>query len=227
MANYVLVHGAWGGGHSFNQTAADLNDAGHTVCVAELVGLGARSEELHPGITLTDHINDVCEQAEAAGFDRFILVGHSYGGMVITGVAAKLGARIDGICFIDAFLPNDNQSLWDITGDYEHNWYIEHQKDTPGLIPPIGQADFEPVPGIVGRHPLLTLLEAVHFTGEEALVPKKAYIFANDYQPTPFAKFANFVQTDPNWDFHETKSDHFVMARQPRQVVDILLGLAD
>src|SRR5690606_3320255 len=179
MANYVLVHGAWGGGHYFARLAGELRDAGHEVVVAALTGLGARSDELHPGITLTDHIDDVCTQIEEAGFDRFILAGHSYGGLVSTGVATRLGARIDAIVYIDAFLPGDGQSLWDVTGPFEHDWYIGSQKFTPGLVAPIGSVDFKPVPGQVGRHPLLTLTEAVRYTGEEAKIPRRVYIFAS------------------------------------------------
>ena len=227
MANYVLVHGAWGGGQSYDQTAADLRAAGHEVLVAQLKGLGSRSDELHPGITLTDHIDDVCQQVEAAGFDRFVLAGHSYGGMVVTGVATRLGARIDAIVYIDAFLPGDGESLWDITGEFEHNWYIDSQKHTPGLVAPIGSVDFEPVPGAVGRHPLLTLLEAVRYTGEEAKIPSRTYVFATDWEPTPFRRFSQQVQAEGGWAHHESKASHFVMADQPEQTVQILLGLVE
>lgn len=226
MANYVLVHGAWGGGQTYDRTAADLRAAGHEVLVAQLKGLGSRSDELHPGITLTDHIDDVCEQVEQAGFDRFVLAGHSYGGMVVTGVAARLGARIDAIVYIDAFLPGDGESLWDITGEFEHNWYIDSQKHTPGLVAPIGSVDFEPVPGMVGRHPLLTLLEAVRYTGEEAKIPSRTYVFATDWEPTPFRRFSQQVQAAGGWAHHESKASHFVMADQPEQTAAILLALA-
>ena len=164
MADYVLVHGAWGGNQSYDLTRRDLEAAGHRAIACTLRGLGTRQGELHPGITLSDHIDDVCAQIEEAGFDRFILAGHSYGGMVITGVASRLGARIDAICYIDAFLPGDGESLWDITGEFEHNWYIDTQKTKPGYVDPIGQTDFAVVPGVVGYHPLLTLLEATGYT---------------------------------------------------------------
>ncbi|MBS1240532.1 MAG: hypothetical protein H6R45_1238 [Proteobacteria bacterium] len=190
MANYVLVHGAWGGHQSYDKTVPELEAAGHKVLVATLPGLGVRQSELHPGITLTDHVEAVLAQVAEAGFDRFILAGHSYGGMVITGVAAKLGERIDAICYIDAFLPADGQSLWDITGEFEHAWYIDTQKFNPGYVTPIGMTDFEVIPNERGYHPLLTLLEAVQYTGEEAKIPKRAYIFATGYQPTPFPPFA-------------------------------------
>ncbi len=226
MANYVLVHGAWGGGQGYGRLAGELRAAGHEVLVAALTGLGVRADELHPGITLSDHIDDVCGQIAEAGFDRFVLAGHSYGGMVITGVATRLGARIDAIAYIDAFLPGDGQSLWDTTGEFEHNWYVDSQKFTPGLVAPIGSVDFEPVPGQVGRHPLLTLLEAVRFTGEEAKIPRRAYIFASGWQPTPFGRFRDQVWDDPAWECHDSKSSHFVMADQPEQLLGIMLELA-
>jgi len=227
MANYVLVHGAWGGGQTYGEVPERLRAAGHEVLVAQLTGLGARQGELHPGITLTDHVNDVCEQVEAAGFDRFVLAGHSYGGMVITGVATRLGSRIDAIAYLDAFLPGDGQSLWDITGAFEHAWYIDSQKDTPGLVAPIGSVDFEPVPGQVGRHPLLTLLEAVRYTGEEAKIPRRSFVFATDWQPTPFKRFFDQVEAEGGWDRHESKASHFVMQDQPEQTATILAGLGE
>jgi pimeloyl-ACP methyl ester carboxylesterase len=226
MANYVLVHGAWGGNQSYELTKRDLEAAGHRVLAATLRGLGTRQDELHPGITLTDHIDDVCRQVADAGFDRFILAGHSYGGMVVTGVATRLGDRIDAICYIDAFLPGDNQSLWDITGGFEHAWYIDTQKFTPGLIRPLGSPeDFQPVPQVVGYHPLLTLLEAVRYTGKETMIPRRAYIFATGYEQTPFPRFAEQARAE-GWDYHETDCDHFVMQNRPEKTAEVLLGLA-
>jgi pimeloyl-ACP methyl ester carboxylesterase len=225
MANYVLVHGAWGGGQTYDAILPALRAAGHEVLVATLRGLGSRQGELHPGITLTDHIDDVCEQIEAAGIERFILVGHSYGGMVTTGVAGRLGKRIDAICYIDAFMPEHSQSLWDITGEFEHNWYIDTQKTKPGYVDPIGAVGFAPVPGIVGYHPLLTLLEAVSLSGDEAGIARKSYIFATGYQPTPFPRFADKAKAG-GWEYHEAPCDHFVMQNQPELTAQVLLGLA-
>jgi len=222
MASFVLVHGAWGGGWTFDRLAGELSMAGHQVLVAELTGLGKQRDRLHPGITLTDHIDDVCDQVAAAGFDRFILAGHSYGGMVITGVATRLGARIDALAYLDAFLPGDGQSLWDITGDHEHRHYIDTQKHTPGLVAPIIGEESERL----GRHPLLSLVEAVCFTGEEAKVPLRAYVFATGWEPTPFRRFAHAVKDDPDWLYHEAASGHDVMAGQPGQILEIMLGLA-
>ncbi len=146
--------------------------------------------------------------------------------MVVTGVATRLGARIDAIAYIDAFLPGDGQSLWDITGKFEHAWYIDSQKWTRGLVAPIGSVDFEPVPGQIGRHPLLTLTEAVRYTGEEAKIPRRTYVFASDWEPTPFVRFRDQVRDDPAWECHDSKASHFVMADQPEQFAEVMLGLA-
>lgn len=227
MTNYVLVHGAWGGHHTFGDVPARLAAAGHQVLNCTLPGLGSRQDELHAGITLTDHIDAVCAQIAEAGFDRFVLAGHSYGGMVITGVAGRLGKKIDAICYIDAFLPDNGQSLYDITGAFEHAWYIDTQKFTPGLVRPLMTPDnWQPIPGIVGYHPLLTLVEAVHLSGDEQAIPKKAYIFATAYNPTPFPRFAEKAKA-AGWDYHEAATDHFVMQKDPDTTVSVLLGLAD
>ena len=222
MTDYVLVHGAWSGGYAYDRLAGELRDAGHRVVVAALTGLGSRADELSPAIDLSRHIADVVEQIEAAGFDRFVLAGHSYGGMVVTGVAAKLGARIDALVYIDAFLPADGQSLWDITGEYEHRHYIDAQRDTPGLVAPL--------PGVtgvgVGRHPLLTLIEPVRFTGEEAKVGRRIYVFAESWQPTPFAGFHATVAADPAWEVHRADASHNVMGDQPEQLLALMLSLA-
>ena len=117
MTDFVLVHGAWGGHHTWGEVPQRLEAAGHRALTATLPGLGVRQSELHPGITLTDHIDAVATQIEDAGIDRFVLAGHSYGGMVITGLAARLGKRIDAIAYVDAFLPEHGQALWHITGE--------------------------------------------------------------------------------------------------------------
>lgn len=213
----------WGGGWSYDRLARELWEQGHRVVVAQLQGLGSRREELHGGITLSDHIGDVVAQVTQAGFKRFVLCGHSYGGMVISGVAARLGAQIDGLVYIDAFLPGDGQSLWDITGEFEHKHYIDSQKDTPGLVAPImGELSER-----IGRHPLLTLPEAVHLSGEETKIPRRVYIFAFAWEPTPFRRFFDQVRGDPAWQVHAAKSGHDVMAGQPEQLLKIVLGSAE
>lgn len=220
MTDYVLVHGAWCGSWCYERLAGELAAAGHRVVAVDLPGLGQDAANFHPGITLSDHVAHVVAAVGAAGFARFVLVGHSYGGMVVTGVAARLGARIDALVYVDAFLPEHGQSLWDLTGAWEHAHYIDSQKAQPGAVAPLpGFAH----PGLT-PHPLLTLLEAVRLGGEEAQVGRRIYIFAAGWSPSPFAPFAARVKGDPAWEYHEADAGHFVMADQPGQLLQIVLG---
>lgn len=220
MTDYVLVHGAWGGGWGYDRLRDDLVAAGHRVLVAELSGLGTRAAAFHPGITLTTHIEDVLAQIALAGFDRFVLAGHSYGGMVVTGVAARIGSRLDALIYIDAFLPSDGQSLWDLTGDFEHQHYIDSQKFTPGAVAPL--------PGLespaLTRHPLLTLLEAVRIDDLAQAVALRIYIFASGWSHTPFTRFRDAVIDDPAWQYHDLPCSHDVMGDCPRELFSIVLG---
>lgn len=222
MTDFVLVHGAWGGAWAYDRLADDLRGAGHRAVVADLTGLGRRKAEFHPGITLTTHIDDVCAQIAEADFDRFVLAGHSWGGMVVTGVATRLGARIDALVYIDAFVPQDGQSLWDLTGGWEHGHYIDSQKFTPGAVAPL--------PGLesaaLSAHPLLTLVEAVKFTGEEAKIARRVYVYASAWQRSPFGQFRDAAMADAAWEYHEADASHDVMADQPEQLLAILLGCA-
>lgn len=225
MANFVLIHGAWGGAWTWGDIPTRLREAGHSVLCPDLPGMGERAAEKHPGITLSDHVGDVAAQVEAAGFDRFVLAGHSYGGMVITGVAERLGAQIDAIAYLDAFLPHDGQSLWDITGAHEHSWYIDSQKHTPGLVAPIFGEEMLALPGF-SRQPLLTLTEAVERGAAWDAIPRKAYAFATGWEPSPFPRFAAEVKRDTAWEYHELACTHSVMTDLPDETFAILAGLA-
>lgn len=222
MTDYVLVHGAWCGAWSYDRLASDLRASGHVVVVADLAGLGNRTDELHPGITLSTHVDDVVAQVEAAGFDRFVLVGHSYGGMVITGVASRLGARIDALVYIDGFLPQDGQALWDLTSEQEHQLNVDLQRRSPGLVAPL---PFFPDPRLT-PHPFLCFIEPVWMTGEEAAIPRRIYISASAWSPSAFAKFVPLVADNPGWEYHDFPCGHFVMDDMPERLLEVILGCA-
>ncbi len=218
-STYVLVHGAWGGGSAYDGTAKTLRAAGHKVHVVALAGLGSRAKEASPAITLTTHVNDVLAVIDKNKLNDFILVGHSYGGMIITQVASKRAGKIKSIVYIDAFLPKNGEALWDIATDWERNHYIDAQRDTPGLVGP-----FPGAPSHLTRHPLLTLLEPVHLTGAEQTIKRQVYIYATRGAPKTFGKFYERTAADPAWKTHALDSGHGVMQDAPDALNAILLG---
>lgn len=222
MATYVLVHGAWGGSYMYGNLARELRAAGHEVHIPSLTGLGERAHLAHGGITLTDHINDVVGLIDCERLNDFILVGHSYGGMVVTGVAALRGSRIASIVYIDAFLPRHDEALWDIADDMARKAYIDGQRETPGLCQPFFPVGERNVTG----HPLLTLLQPVKLGREEGQIGRHVYIYATNGAPTIFTKFRDRVAADPAWTVHELATSHLVWDDDLPGVTRILLGEA-
>ena len=116
MSTYVLVHGGGHGGWCYQRVARILRSAGHDVYTPTLSGLGERSHLMGPGIDLDTHITDVCAVLQYEDLREVILVGHSYGGMVVTGVADRAADRVGRLVYLDAANPVNNQSLVDVSG---------------------------------------------------------------------------------------------------------------
>ena len=110
-STYVLVHGAWHGGWCWRYVRRELESVGHRVLSPTLTGLGERAHLMSAEISLETHIKDVAGVIETEELQSVILVGHSYGGMVITGVADGLKNRISHIVYLDAALPEDGQTM--------------------------------------------------------------------------------------------------------------------
>jgi len=116
VKTYVLVHGGGHGGWCYGPVAKLLRARGHDVYVVTLTGLGERSHLLNPDIDLDTHITDVVNTLEFEDLRNVILVGHSYGGMVITGVADRVPERIGNLVYLDAAYPQNGESLVDHAG---------------------------------------------------------------------------------------------------------------
>lgn len=116
MQTYVLVHGGGHGGWCYQPLARILRAAGHEVYTPTLTGLGERSHLLSTGIDLDTQIQDVVSVLEFEDLDNVILVGHSYGGLVVTGAADRVPDRVGHLVYLDSFNPANGQSLVDIAG---------------------------------------------------------------------------------------------------------------
>jgi len=115
-ATYVLVHGGGHGGWCYQRVARILRSAGHDVYTPTLTGLGERSHLLSPDVDLDVHVRDVTAVLHYEDLRDAILVGHSYGGMVITGVADRAADRVGRLVYLDAAEPVNDQSLVDVSG---------------------------------------------------------------------------------------------------------------
>jgi pimeloyl-ACP methyl ester carboxylesterase len=116
MATFVLVHGGGHGGWCYQRVARVLQAAGHVVYAPSLSGLGDRAHLLSPAVDLDMHITDVVALLHSEDLHDVTLVGHSYGGMVITGIADRAADRIGNLVYLDAANPVNGQSLVDVAG---------------------------------------------------------------------------------------------------------------
>ena len=130
MATFVLVHGGWAGGWQWREVAGLLRAAGHEVFTPTLTGLGERVHLANPDIGLDTHIQDILMVLEYEELRDVILVGYSYSGMVITGVAELAPERISQLIYLDAFVPQDGQSMLDNAGARRGRF---HPADGAGL----------------------------------------------------------------------------------------------
>ena len=234
MTTYVLVHGAWSGAHSWRNFAPLLWQSGHEVFAPCLTGLGERSHLANPDVDLSLHTLDVLNLIAVQDLHDIVLVGHSYGGMVVTGVADRAPERIRHLVFEDAFLPRDGESCW--TPDMvarsvgEDGWSIMRPQQVP-YRPPSG--------GPVTRPPQLfpqprrTLEEPVRLsTPLEKRAFSRTYVKAAGNPRTPpaeqtgsFWEAAARVKSDPAWSYHELACGHGIHREMPKEFAQILLAL--
>src|SRR5262245_39180804 len=113
MAMFVVAHGAWSAGWAWKKMHALLSKAGHRLVTPTYTGLGERAHLAHRDIDLETHILDVLSVPRCEDLEGVILIGHSYGGMVATGVADRAGDRIAALVYLDAFAPRDGESSFD------------------------------------------------------------------------------------------------------------------
>lgn len=184
VATFVLVHGAFTGGWYWSRVRPLLQAAGHTVFTPSLTGAGERVHLLSRAVTLETHIADIVNLLRYEDLREVVLVGHSYGGMVITGVADRAPERLARLVYLDAAVPANGQNA---TGGFSEGTgdvldaMAGGADDTSWLLPPLplvayGVTDPQDVAWIGDRrvpHPLPTLNEAIRLQhGEPSGLPR-------------------------------------------------------
>jgi pimeloyl-ACP methyl ester carboxylesterase len=221
-ATFVLVHGAWAGGWNWARVAERLIANGHRVHAPALSGLGERSHLAGCDINLTTHVNDIVNEIKWKDLDRIVLVGHSYGGLVITGVAEQVGQRIASIVYLDAFIPADGQAfadfapwLQDMSGEPMIAAFPSSEGDY------LDDADRAWVDSKATPQPTATFTEKLRVTGAYQRVPRKTFIQATGWD-SPFGETVAAARTDPSWAVYEVASGHDVAIDAPQKLAEIL-----
>src|SRR5262245_22426572 len=116
MTTYVLVHGGWAGAHGFRKVRPLLRQAGHEVFTPSLTGIGERVHLASPLVNLSTHVRDVVNHVLYEDLTEIVLLGYSYGGFVVTGALEHIGERVRHLVYLDAFVPDDGDSVAKLSG---------------------------------------------------------------------------------------------------------------
>ena len=226
MATILLCHGAWSGGWIWKRVTDILRGQGHEMFVPTYTGLGERRHLLTPEVNLDTHIEDVRAVIRCEQLDRFILVGHSYGGMVVTGVADKEWEKIDRLVYLDAFLPEDGQSLNDLTGagspTGDESWKTPRRPNS--ISKTLSDEDQKWIADFSGDHPTATFTQKIAIDGNHLKIADKSYILATEYPGSPFPQFADWTRAQPDWTTHDLPTHHHMMASMPEETAAMLVG---
>ena len=233
MTTYVLVHGAWGGAQTWRAVRPLLWEAGHQVFTPSLTGIGERAHLANPQISLRSHVDDVVATIHYEGLDDIVLLGFSYGGMVVTGAVDHVAGKVRELVFLDAFVPADGQSAFDLVGRSAPDgiadpWTVD---GLPREYEDPAEAEFH----LARRspQPIRTLTEPVRLRQ-----PLEDHPFGRTFikalgdlrspeGPDAFYDAADRVRDHPKWRYHESTSNHMIPQNRPQELVDILLPLAD
>jgi len=234
MAVFLVAHGAWSAGWAWKKMPPLLRAAGHEVVIPTYTGLGERAHLAHSSIDLETHIQDVLSVLEFEDLSGVILIGHSYGGMVATGVATRVPERLRHLVYLDAFVPRPGQSLLDLlpteaaatmqrlaaeTGD---GWRVP-----PNPMPPDTPA--ADVAWAVPRRrpqPIKTFTTPLPAQAGEPSLPR-SYIYCTRLPPHDvFGQFAARARQEPGWRYFEMDASHNPHITVPQALADVLGSIA-
>ncbi|HVX83754.1 MAG TPA: alpha/beta hydrolase [Phycisphaerae bacterium] len=234
MATFVLVHGAWAGGAAWAEVADGLRARGHRVFAPTLTGIGERRHLLSGTINLSTHVQDIVGLIDSEGLSDVILAGHSYGGMVVTGVADRVPHRIRKLAYVDAIVPENGQSMLDVFGPERAVRIMADAAANGGTAIPCPSPSYFRLPpelaaqaGYAGTfQPLATFVERLRLRNGPWAGPR-AYIVAGTYAGSIFlTRFWPRFSADPSWQCFEIPCSHTSQVEAPERLTEVLAELA-
>jgi pimeloyl-ACP methyl ester carboxylesterase len=229
---FVLVHGAWHGGWCWRRVSDLLEKKGHKVFTPTMTGLGERCHLIDPKVNLATHITDIVNVIKWEGLKDIVLVGHSYGGSIISGVAEQAGDTVGSIVFLDAFLPENGDSLASKASQGTRDAIAAVLQKGETSMKPISAAFFQVnekdrawVDRMCTPHPVATLTDKSTITGARDRIAKKAFIRAKGYDSGPFDA-AHDKAKAAGWRVYEMPCGHDAMVDMPDRLTEILLEVA-
>lgn len=193
-----------------------------------LTGLGERRHLARPDIDLETHIEDVVSLLELEDLSDVVLVGHSYGGMVVTGAADRVPKRIARLVYLDAFVPENGRCLLDyVVPERAARMREEGEREGSVSPPPLSlwgitrQEHVDFIKPREVRHPYRTMAQPIRLSGNVARIPK-TFIYCSSPATGSFDQFAAKYRNDPAWKFHEIQTGHDAMILRPERVAEIL-----
>ncbi|HEV2572468.1 MAG TPA: alpha/beta hydrolase [Beijerinckiaceae bacterium] len=231
----LLVHGAWAGAWSWRDTARLLRKQGFDVYAPSMTGIAERSHVDPRQVTLSTHIADISGLMRYEELENVLVVGHSYGGMVITGAVDREPQRVAGMVYLDAFLPKSGQALWDLVGEQGADLHKKaalahdggYSVPCPNVppMPPELAAQWAP---LFTPQPVDTLSEKWVSVRPEAqrTWPRRHYILCTTNKSSPFHQFADEVKGKPDWDYSEFDAPHDVVRSHPEMTANRIAEIA-
>lgn len=229
MATFVVCHGAWSAGWAWKKVRPLLRARGHEVFTPTYTGLGERAHLVRPDIDLEMHIADVLGVLEAEDLRDVVLLGHSYGGMVATGVADRARPRIKQLIYLDAFVPQSGQGVGDIAPGRPMpaaapdasrppvDWLIAPNPSPPDTSP-------EDLAWITPRRrpqPKLTFTQQLVLQNGPLTLPRSYIYCTRKDQGDVFAQFRR-LREEPGWRYAEIDASHSPNVTAPERLSELL-----
>lgn len=234
---FILVHGAWHGGWCWRKVKDYLLERGHRVFTPTLTGLGEKSHLRNPDINLDTHIQDLENLIKWEELEKFVLVGHSYGGVIISAICDNNKDKVSHAIFLDAIVPNDGDTI--ITGGTKKDVELRFGPLTDGyLIPPRDPTNFgipinmkneiEWVKRLVTPHLVGTWIQPIRLKNGGSKNIPRTYIFCADREKiTPKQKEKlDAYKKDPSWNYRELTCGHDAMVIMPEETGNLFENIS-